>query len=63
MDTFDRMNSAIDYIESNIDTKNNYSRITALACCLKSQFQRLFAYLAEIPFSEYARLEQHFFGG
>lgn len=55
MNAFDRMNQVVDYIESNITGDIDYAKAAAIACCPKSQFQRFFSYIAEIPLSEYVR--------
>jgi AraC family transcriptional regulator len=50
-----RLNNAIDYIEEHLTDTIDYEEIAKLACCSTYHFQRMFAYMAEIPLSEYIR--------
>lgn len=55
MDWVERMNSAITYIEENLEDSPDLNEAARRACCSPWHFQRMFAYLAEIPLSEYIR--------
>jgi len=55
MKWIDRLNEAIDYIEKNITEKINYEQLGKIACCSSYHFQRMFAYIADVPLSEYIR--------
>ena len=51
MEWLDRMNEALDYIESNLDGKIDLSAAARLACCSVYHFQRMFPYITGIPLS------------
>ena len=51
----DDMNSAIDYIEENLNEKIDYSRAAMIASCSVYHFQRMFSYMTNIPLAEYVR--------
>jgi AraC family transcriptional regulator len=55
MDTLENMKQAIDYIESNLDSELEYSRIAQIALCSQYHFQRMFGFLIGLPLSEYIR--------
>lgn len=55
MNTFERMNEVIDYVESNITEDIDYDKASEIACCPKNQFQRIFSFITEITISEYIR--------
>lgn len=55
MDYLNRINYALDYIESNLDGEINYNAAAKLACCSITYFQRMFSFIADIPLSEYIR--------
>ncbi len=55
MDTLENMRQALDYIESNLDSEIEYSRIAQIALCSQYHFQRMFGFLIGIPLSEYIR--------
>lgn len=55
MEWTDRMNQAIAYIEENLTGKLDYEKLGSIACCSSYHFQRMFAYMAGIPLSEYVR--------
>lgn len=55
MDWSQRMNKAMDYIESNLTTKISYDRISQIVCCSTYNFQRMFSFIADISLSEYIR--------
>lgn len=55
MDFLNRMNAALDYIESNLDGEIDYEKAASLACCSIFYFRRMFSFIADIPLSEYIR--------
>ena len=55
MEWIERLNSAINYIEENINDNINMDKVAKLACCSTYHFQRMFAYMADVPLSEYIR--------
>ena len=55
MEWITRLNSAINYIEDNIYEEIEYAELSKLACCSTYHFQRMFAYMADMPLSEYIR--------
>jgi AraC family transcriptional regulator len=55
MEWIDRLNKAINYIEEHITEDINYEQLAQIACCSSYHFQRMFAYMANIPLSEYIR--------
>ena len=55
MDWMKRLNEAIRYIEENLTGEIEYEKIGQIACCSAYHFQRMFAYIAGIPLSEYIR--------
>ena len=55
MDWLNQMNAAMEYIESNLAADISYDHAARLACCSTYHFQRMFAYIAGVPLSEYIR--------
>jgi AraC family transcriptional regulator len=55
MDWLNRMNQAMDYIESNLTDKISYEKAAQIACCSTYHFQRMFSSIADVPLSEYLR--------
>ncbi len=55
MEWSDRMNSAIDYIEKNLDDKITINEISKEACCSSFHFQRMFFAIIGITPAEYIR--------
>lgn len=55
MEWLERFNQAVGYIEENLDGTIAYEQAARIACCSVFHFQRMFAYIAEIPLSEYIR--------
>ncbi|MBI4857842.1 MAG: AraC family transcriptional regulator [Acetobacterium woodii] len=55
MEWIKRLNKAINYIEENITEELDYDQVAAVACCSTYHFQRMFAYMADVPLSEYIR--------
>ena len=55
MDWIDRLNDTIAYIEEHLTEKIDYEQLGQIACCSSYHFQRMFAYMAGVPLSEYIR--------
>jgi len=55
MDWLERMNSAMNYIETNLADNISYDDIAQIACCSTYHFQRMFPFLTGISLSEYIR--------
>jgi len=55
MDWLKRMNSVLDYIESNLDGEIDDNKIAALSAIPKGMFQRVFAIITDMTLSEYIR--------
>jgi len=55
MDWLDRMNSAMEYIETHLSDDINYDQVAKLACCSTYHFQRMFSFITNVPLSEYIR--------
>jgi AraC family transcriptional regulator len=55
MEWIERLNQAINYIEEYITKELNYGQIAKVAGCSTYHFQRMFAYIADVPLSEYIR--------
>lgn len=55
MEWITRLNNAINYIEEHLSDNIDYDEIARLSCCSTYHFQRMFAYMADVPFSEYIR--------
>ena len=55
MEWVERWNDAIRYIEENMTQRIDYEQLGRIACCSAYHFQRMFAYMAGIPLSEYIR--------
>lgn len=55
MEWIERLNQAITYIEEHLTEDINYDALAHTACCSTYHFQRMFAYMAGIPLSEYIR--------
>lgn len=55
MEWIERLNNAIAYIEENLTETIDYERLGRIACCSAYHFQRMFAYMAGVPLSEYIR--------
>lgn len=55
MEWIERLNKAINYIEENITKEIEYEQLAKIACCSTYHFQRMFAYMADVPLSEYIR--------
>lgn len=55
MDWLQKMNTAIGYIEANLDDRIDMDKVGRLAGCNIHQFQRVFAYMANSSLAEYIR--------
>lgn len=55
MDWLDRMNNAMNYIESNLAEDISYDKAAKMACCSTYHFQRMFSFITDVPLSEYIR--------
>lgn len=55
MEWIERLNSAIAHIEENLTDEIDYEQLGRIAACSSYHFQRMFAYMAGIPLSEYIR--------
>jgi len=51
----EKINEAIEYIESNLTEKIDYTKAARISCCSLNKFQRLFLFATEITISEYVR--------
>lgn len=55
MDWLVRMNSAMEYIETNLADTISYEEIAHRACCSTYHFQRMFPFITGVTLSEYIR--------
>ncbi|MDO5297803.1 MAG: AraC family transcriptional regulator [Clostridia bacterium] len=55
MEWIDRLNDAMRYIETHLDQEISLDQLAKIACCSPYHFQRMFAYIADVPLSEYIR--------
>ena len=55
MEWIDRLNSAINYIEGHLTEEIDMDEIARITLCSSYHFQRMFAYMADDPLSEYIR--------
>ncbi|SHO47673.1 AraC family transcriptional regulator [Anaerocolumna xylanovorans] len=55
MDWIERLNGAVNYIEENLNGNIDIDEAAKIACCSTYHFQRMFAYMADMPLSEYVR--------
>ena len=55
MEWIERFNEAVNYIEEFITDEIDYEKLAQIACCSTYHFQRMFAYMAGMPLSEYIR--------
>ncbi|KAA1188087.1 AraC family transcriptional regulator [Paenibacillus sp. VTT E-133280] len=55
MDWLDRMNSAMEYIETNLADTISFDEIAQRACCSTYHFQRMFPFITGVSLSEYIR--------
>ncbi|OXM16371.1 AraC family transcriptional regulator [Paenibacillus herberti] len=55
MDWLDRMNNAMEYVETNLSEEIDYEQAAKLACCSTYHFQRMFSFITSVPLAEYIR--------
>lgn len=55
MELLERFNNVMDYVEENIDGEIRFEEAARIAYCSVFHFQRMFAYITGILFSEYIR--------
>ncbi len=55
MEWIEGLNKAISYIEEHLTEEISYDELARIACCSVYHFQRMFAYMAGVPLSEYIR--------
>ena len=55
MEWITRLNKTINYIEECLTDEIDYNRLAQIACCSSFHYQRMFAYMANVPLSEYIR--------
>lgn len=55
MDWMTRLNKTINYIEEHLSENIDYEQLAQIACCSSFHYQRMFAYMAGVPLSEYIR--------
>ncbi len=55
MDSLERMNQAMAYIEDNLADEIDMQQVEKLALCSEYHFRRMFSFLAGMPLSEYIR--------
>lgn len=55
MDSLERMNQAMGYIEGNLADEIDMQQVERLALCSEYHFRRMFSFLAGVPLSEYIR--------
>ncbi len=55
MDSLERMNLALAYIEENLADEIDMQQVERLALCSEYHFRRMFSFLAGVPLSEYIR--------
>lgn len=55
MEWLDRLNAALQTLEEDLSRPVDYEALARIACCSSYHFQRMFAYLAGVPLSEYVR--------
>lgn len=55
MEWIEKLNEAINYMEEHLTDEIDYEQLGKIACCSSHHFQRMFAYMAGVPLSEYIR--------
>ena len=55
MDSLERMNQALTYIEENLADALDFNQVERLALCSEYHFRRMFSFLAGVSLSEYIR--------
>lgn len=55
MDSLERMNDALNYIEETLTDEIDFAEVAKRAYCSEYHFKRMFSFLAGVPLSEYIR--------
>jgi AraC family transcriptional regulator len=55
VDSLDRMNQALAYIEEHLTAEIDFKQVVSLALCSEYHFRRMFSFLAGVTLSEYIR--------
>lgn len=55
MDSIQKMNKALAYIEAHLDKEIDFQQVARIACCSEHQFNRMFSFLSGIGLAEYIR--------
>ena len=55
MEWVDKLNQSMSYIEEHLTGEIDYEQLGRIACCSAYHYQRMFTYMAGIPFAEYIR--------
>ncbi|MHB1394879.1 MAG: AraC family transcriptional regulator [Clostridia bacterium] len=55
MDSLEKMNGALNYIEENLTDEIDFKEVARLALCSEYHFKRMFSFLAGVTLSEYIR--------
>ena len=55
LDWVKQLNIAIRYIEEHLTGTIEYDELAKMLCCSTYQFQRMFAFMNDVPLSEYIR--------
>jgi AraC family transcriptional regulator len=55
MDSLEKMNDALNYIEENLADEIDFAEVAKRAYCSEYHFKRMFSFLAGVPLSEYIR--------
>ncbi|TMW70618.1 AraC family transcriptional regulator [Alteribacter natronophilus] len=55
MESLERLNDALSFIEENLEESIDYKEVARIACCSEFHFKRMFSFLAGITLSEYIR--------
>jgi AraC family transcriptional regulator len=55
MDWLDRINNAMEYVETHLSEAINYDQVARIACCSTYNFQRMFSFITNVPLAEYIR--------
>lgn len=55
MDWLNRMNRAMEYVETHLSEEIDYEQVARIACCSTYHFQRMFSFITGVPLSEYIR--------
>lgn len=58
MEWLSKMNEALNYIESNLEKKIDYSEVAHIACCSLTRFQRMFTFMTDMTIGDYVRLRK-----